>query len=251
MPERLKKVDVVLVRPRFPETIGAAARATAYLGLGGRTVVAPERLWEKPMRRLASRHGDPILDRMKVVDTLEEALAGHAAAAAATARAGRNRGRLASPRRICPQILEWTKGGRAALVFGPEDRGLTTAELDACFVSVCIPTTQESSLNLAQAVVVLAYELRMAALEQEAQTRAGSATPPKPASMGELHAMEAHLKEALAAIGVLRQSNPDHFFRPFKTVLERAGLNSREVRAWRGLARQALWLHGRLKDEEK
>ena len=246
MPGVLKNLRVVLVRPRFPENIGAAARAVANMGLGGLTVVEPQRLWPEPMRRLASRHGRPVLEAMQVAGSLEEALADCVAAAATTARVGRNRGRLATPRRAAGRLLQWAAQGPVGLVFGPEDRGLTTEELDACFMSICIPTTAEASLNLAQAVVVLAYEVRCAALEAEAGPGAG--TPPRPASMAEMQGLHRHLKQALTALGTLRADNPDHFYRPFKAVLERAGLTSREVRAWRGLARQALWLWGQLKD---
>jgi tRNA/rRNA methyltransferase len=218
------------------------------MGLGGLTVVAPQRLWPEPMRRLASRHGEPVLEGMRVAHTLEEALADCVAAAATTARVGRNRGRLASPRRAAGRLLEWAAQGPVGLVFGPEDRGLSTGELDACFISICIPTTDQASLNLAQAVVVLAYELRSAALEAPPAGAGDRGSPPRPASMAELHGLHRHLKEALTALGALRADNPDHFYRPFKAVLERAGLTSREVRAWRGLARQALWLRGQLKD---
>ncbi len=249
MPAVLHNLQVVLVRPRFPENIGAAARVVANMGLGGLRVVAPERLWPEPMRRLASRHGRPVLERMLVVESLEEALADCVAAAATTARVGRNRGRLATPRRAAGRLLGWAAQGPVGLVFGPEDRGLTTGELDACFISICIPTSAEASLNLAQAVMVMAYELRCAALDIQA-TPAGTGrdTPPRPASMAEMHGLHQHLKEALVALGTLRADNPDHFYRPFKAVLERAGLSSREVRAWRGLARQALWLRGQLRD---
>ncbi len=245
---RLQNLQVVLVRPRFPENIGAAARAVANMGLGGLRVVAPARLWPEPMHRLASRHGRPVLEKMLVVESLDQALADCVAAAATTARVGRNRGRLASPRRAAGRLLEWAAQGPVGLVFGPEDRGLSTRELDACFVSVCIPTSAQASLNLAQAVVVMAYELRCAALEAGAGDGGRGSTPPRPASLAEMQGLHRHLKEALTALGTLRADNPDHFYRPFKAVLERAGLTSREVRAWRGLARQALWLWGQLKD---
>jgi hypothetical protein len=117
--------------------------------------------------------------------------------------------------------------------------------------------------------MVMAYELRLAALETWPEGSASLAVPagpavpaglaglagapgpavrPQPASLAELNGLKEHLMAALVAIGTLPADNPEHFFRPFKTTLERAGITSREVRAWRGLARQALWLRGRVKD---
>ncbi len=242
----LSHILVVLVRPRFPENIGAAARVVANMGLGGLRVVEPLRLWEEPMRRLASSQGLGVLDDMGVYHTLEESLADTVGAAATTARVGYKRGRLLEPRQAAPEVLAWADEGQAALVFGPEDRGLTTAELDRCQLGVCIPTAEASSLNLAQAVMVLAYEMRLAALE-EAGPRA---TGPQPASHAEVDGLKEHLMQALVAIGTLPADNPEHFFRPMKNGIERARLSSREVRALRGIARQVLWLAGQIPRED-
>ncbi len=248
MEELLRNIMVVLVRTKFPENIGSAARACANMGLGGLRVVAPERLWPEPMARLASTAGAAYLETMETFDSLDRALADCLAGAAFTARLGRRRGRLVSPRRAAPQILELAAQGLVALVFGPEDKGLDTAEVDACGLTVSIPTAEAASLNLAQAVMVMAYELRLTALEAGPESAPGPASRPQPASLKELAGLKEHLKEALVAIGCIPADNPDHFFRPFKATLERAGVTSREVRAWRGLARQALWLRGKIKD---
>ena len=250
MLDGLTKIKIILVRPRFPENIGSAARVVANMGLGGLSVVRPERLWPDPMRRLASSCGVKVLADLQVCDELGEALADCTAAAATTARRGRDRGQLMTPRQVAPKLLSWTQDGRVGLVFGPEDRGLTTGELDACMASVCIPTSADSSLNLAQAVVVLAYELRMAALEAFA---AQENTPKlsarrQPAGMDEMAALHDHLKEALAAMDVILPENPDHFYRPIKNVLERARPTSAEVRALHGIARQGLWFSRQVKD---
>jgi tRNA/rRNA methyltransferase len=153
------------------------------------------------------------------------------------------------PRQAAAQALDWAEDGKTALVFGPEDNGLSTGELDRCFVSVCIPTTPAASLNLAQAVMVAAYEMRLAALAGESEPAGNENRPPAPlpASQAELAGLREHLIKALAAVGVIPADNPEHFYRPFKNVLERAGVSSREVRALRGVARQILWLSGQIK----
>ncbi len=242
----LNQIVVVLVRPRFPENIGAAARVVANMGLGGLRVVEPERPWEEPMNRLASTCGRQVLAEMRQFASLAEALADTVGAAATTARTGYKRGELLSPRRAAPELLAWAAGGPVALVFGPEDRGLTTAQLDRCQLSICIPTDQASSLNLAQAVMVLAYELRVTALELAAPPPAAG---PTPASHGEMMGLHRHLMDGLVAIGTLKADNPEHFYRPIKNVIERGRPSSREVRAMRGMARQMLWLAGQVKGE--
>jgi tRNA/rRNA methyltransferase len=246
MLESLNNIVIVLTRPKFPENIGAAARSVANMGLGGLRVVAPERAWPEPMARLATEAGAAVLARMRSFDDLAAALSDCTLALATTARQGRRRGRLTTPRQAAAQAVAAAVQGRVALVFGPEDKGLNTEDVDLCGLSVCIPTAQASSLNLAQAVMVLAYELRLAALEQGGQA-AGPGIRPQPATHEELEGLKGHLKQALVAVGSIPASNPDHFFRPFKAPLERGGITAREVRAWRGLARQILWLKGQLK----
>jgi tRNA/rRNA methyltransferase len=241
----LSALVVVLVRPRFPENIGSAARVVANMGLGALRVVEPERAWDEPMNRLASTCGRQVLQEMETFASLSEALVDTVGAAATTARTGYKRGELLSPRRAAPELLAWARGGRVALVFGPEDRGLTTAQVDRCQLSVCIPTDQASSLNLAQAVMVLAYEMRVVALEQQTTPTAG----PTPASHGEMMGLHRHLMDGLVAIGTLQADNPEHFYRPIKNVIERGRPSSREVRAMRGIARQMLWLAGQLPNQ--
>jgi tRNA/rRNA methyltransferase len=232
----------VLVAPRFPENIGAVARVCANMGLGPMRLVAPERLWAAPMERLATHAGRPWLDSLSVYPDLTAALADCLLAAGASARAGKDRGFLTTPRQAAPHILTRAAQGRVALVFGPEDSGLTTSDLDLCSLTITIPTAGHASLNLGQAVMVLAYELRLQAAAQPAPAPARVI----PAPLGEQLSLRRHLQQAFAAIKVINPDNPEHFMRPYKLSLERAGLSRREVRAWRGLARKILWLSRQL-----
>ena len=239
----LQKIIPILVAPRFPENIGSVARVCANMGLGSMRLVAPQRLWPDPMQRLATHAGMPWLESLTTYDTLGEALHGCLLAAGTSARVGKERGFLANPRQAAPHILGAAQQGMAAIVFGPEDTGLTTQDLDLCSLTITIPTSNASSLNLSQAVMVLAYELRLQALEKQ------DPAPLKvtPAPLEEQLALREHLQEAFAAIKVINRENPEHFMRPYKLSLERATLTSREVRAWRGLARKILWLNRQLK----
>ena len=239
----ISNVVPILVTPRFPENIGAVARVCANMGLGSMRLVAPERLWEEPMQRLATHAGLPWLQSMTTYDTLADALHDCFLAAGTSARIGKERGHLISPRHAMPQIMQSAAQGLVALVFGPEDRGLNTSDLDLCALTINIPTASDSSLNLAQAVMVLAYELRMQLAEI---TGTYNKRVLKPATLQEQLSLRQHLQQAFAAIKVINPENPEHFMRPYKLSLERAKLTSREVRAWRGLARKILWLKKQL-----
>jgi tRNA/rRNA methyltransferase len=227
----------ILVGVRFPENIGSVARICANMGLGPLRLVRPERVWPEPMQRLATAAGRPWLEGLRIYPDLACALADCLLAVGSSARVGRERGCLSDPRQAAPSILSGAARGRVALVFGPEDRGLTTKELDLCSLTITIPTTGHASLNLSQAVMVLAYELRLQAAQP-----CPAPLSALPAPLEEQLGLRRHLQQAFAAIKVINPENPEHFMRPYKLSLERARLSSREVRAWRGLARKILWL---------
>ncbi|HKF27781.1 MAG TPA: TrmH family RNA methyltransferase [Candidatus Binataceae bacterium] len=127
---------------------------------------------------------------------------------------------------------------RVAIVFGPEDHGLTNDELKACQRLVTIPTADDyRSLNLAQAVMLVAYELRMAAA-------AGLANPtpvPQRAAVRDVEAMLGRMADALVEIGFLPADNPDHIMFALREIFGRSGLAPRELDILNGLARQIKW----------
>ena len=233
----------ILVNPRFPENIGAVARICANMGLGPIRLVNPERLWSEPMQRMATHAGLPWLENMTTYSSLSFALANCTIAAGTSARIGKERGFLISPRQAAPQLLEFARQGTVGLVFGPEDRGLNTQDLDLCSITINIPTANANSLNLAHAVMVLAYELRVHVADKLALVNYSKI---EPAPLKEQLDLREHLQKAFAAIKVINPENPEHFMRPYKASLERAQLTSREVRAWRGLARKILWMKSQL-----
>ena len=239
-----KRIITVLVRPKFPENIGAAARVVACLGLGQLRLVEPERLWPEPMRRMATSHAWHILDDMTVFPDLSSAIEDCLKAVATTARVGPRRGDLLNPRQMGEQAPEWLEQGQVAMVFGPEDRGLTNEEVDLCNPSVRIPVEPGASLNLAQAVMVMGHEMRMALDDGYRQRPRAHDTTRKPAPHGEVKGLMDHMTRALVELGVVAKDNPPHFFRPYKEILERSQLSQREVRALHGIARQILWLCG-------
>jgi tRNA/rRNA methyltransferase len=125
---------------------------------------------------------------------------------------------------------------RVALLFGPEDRGLTNEELERCQALVRIPTTQFASLNVAQAVLILCYELHKAGGLPLRRRRV-----PRLASVEELEAMYKHLKETLTQISLIHPSYADHGMRKVRQFLSRVRLRRNEVQMIRGLCRQIHW----------
>jgi tRNA/rRNA methyltransferase len=227
------------MKPRSSENIGAVARVCANMGLGKLRLVKAERLDPVAMLRLAANIGRPWLDNMACYLDLPSALRDCLLAVGTTARVGKERGKPYNPRQAAPKLLQTALLGKVALVFGPEDRGLDNDSLDLCSLTVHIPTSELSSLNLAQAVMVLAYELRV---QVTASPQGNNFELTRRASLQEQMALYQHLQEAFASIKVINPQNPEHFMRPYLASLKRANLSSLEIRAWRGVARRILWL---------
>ncbi len=231
--------SIVLVRPKYPENIGAAARIVRNMGLGGLVLVRDEPPDEEPMRKMATHHAADVLDAMTIHADLESALAPFAFAVAATARTGRMRRGLATPREMGGRLVELLAHNRVALVFGSEDRGLTNEDLRPCNMLVTIPTLGTASLNLAQAVAILSYELVAGVIE--AHRRGPIYFRSKLAESQEMEKMYQHIETVLHTIGFLKDEDKDYWMRGIRRFLGRIGLRSREVRIIRGVCRQFLW----------
>ncbi|MCL2029037.1 MAG: RNA methyltransferase [Deltaproteobacteria bacterium] len=231
-------IDVVLVEPQKSENIGAAARAMANMGLGRLVLVRPRSLHRELMESAATCHALDVLEKMSVFQDLDQALAPYTLVAGTTARRGRRRGPFHTPRQLSPLILA---GGPAALLFGPERMGLSTGDLRRCQKVVRIPTDrpEASSLNLAQAVLILGYELLLAA--EEASGPAAEPLALRPAPQAELAGMYADLTGFLLQIGFLPADNPEHWLMNIKKIFNRSLLTSGECNLWRGICRQGRW----------
>jgi tRNA/rRNA methyltransferase len=234
---RLKNVRLVLVRPRFPENIGAAARVAANMALGGLDLVAPENTDPGPMQSLATRLGRDVLESMTVYPDLAAAVSAAQFVVGTTARlstSGHRRVATDTPRGLARRLAPELDSNRAAIVFGPEDRGLENPEVNRCQSLVHIPTGPAGSLNLAQAVMVLAYEVFQAVVEPEGT----GPTRPALAERGQAEAFLADWQRILIQIGAIDPQNPDYFFLGVRRIFDRAGLRPHEVRLWRGIVRR-------------
>ena len=233
-------IDVVLSEPQKSENIGAAARAMANMGLGRLVLVRPRSLYRELMESTATSHAMKVLAEMKVYEDLDEALANYGLVVGTTARPGRQRGPFYTPRQLAPCLLNSDSQGQVwpvAILFGPERMGLATSDLRRCQKVVRIPTDgpETSSLNMAQAVLLIGYELLMAAGDMPG--------PPavRPASQAELSGMYDDLADFLLKIGFLPADNHEHWLMNIKKIFNRSLLTSGECNLWRGVCRQARW----------
>jgi TrmH family RNA methyltransferase len=233
-------VDVVLVRPSRPANVAAACRAMKNMGLGAVCLVEPPSdVAAREARALAYGAWD-VLDAARVSASLREAVAG---ATLVVGTSGRPLHGAWMPRQLAEEGAARAGAGRTAIVFGPEASGLRNDELALCHAHVHIPSDPaHPSLNLAQAVLVLAYEIRLSALSQA--PRPAGAVGPERATSADMEAALDDLARALLAIGYLNPDNPGKILAELRDLLARAGPTPRETSLVRGMARQILWAAG-------
>ena len=241
----LERVAIVLFRPRLPENIGAVARAACNMGLSRLVVVQPENLDEERMLKMATAPAAPLLAKMTVAGDLAQALASFQYIVGTTARRGGVRQELITPREMAARLIDLSLHNDVALLFGPENWGLTNDELPFCHALVTIPTGDCSSLNLAQAVMVMAYELFTAVSAKPRPT-------PRLANSRELESMYAMLQATLLKINFISHQNPEHWMFNVRRLFSRYGLRAREAQVIKGICRQIDWYVGkRLEAKEK
>jgi tRNA/rRNA methyltransferase len=218
-------VRIVLLRPRNPENLGAVARAMKNFGLAD-WAIAELGTHDFATARRVAVHAEDLLDRPRLVRTLDQAVADCAWVVGTSSRRVRGKRRL-SPAEVACEAMERAPAGRTALVFGDERSGLTNDEVLRCHDLSAIPTDEaQPSVNLAQAVLLYAYELRRAALAAREPAPA-----PAGATDGELRELEEALRAALRATAFL--AGPErHAVRDLLSPLRRARLTRSEVRLW-------------------
>ncbi len=224
------------MRPARPANVAAACRAMKNMGLCTLWIVEPPAGLAEPEARNLAYGAWDVLDAARPARSLLEAVGDSTFVAGATGRAPAD---AWTPRRLAQDAEGRTGGGRLSVVFGPEASGLTNQELSLCHVRVRIPTSlTHPSLNLAQAVLVVAYELHVSA----AVTAANVEGPPL-ASAGELEDAVQELRAALVGIGYLNPAQPDEVLAELRAVLLRVRPTPREVTLLRGVARQVAPRH--------
>lgn len=234
-----KNIAIILNRPRYPENIGAAARAMQNMGLRDLVLVNPENFDSYRALTLATHAAADVIHGIRIYENLAEALSEYGYVAGTTARLGSRRKSVVSPETMAGRIMPICKRNRVSVLFGPEDRGLTNEELRLCHGLVNIPTSEFSSLNLAHSVMIICYEL----------FKAGLATPaefaPRLATRHELDVMYDQLKDTLVRIGFIQADNPEHWLDRFRRFFSRLPLRAGEVSLIRGICRQIDWYAGK------
>jgi tRNA/rRNA methyltransferase len=266
----LDNVRVVLSHTSHPGNIGAAARAMKTMGLDSLYLVNPKSFPDKEAERRATGAWD-ILSKTRVCADLDQALSGTVLAAAITARSRDLSHEVFDARQGALELVSHAQQGSVALVFGTEMSGLTTQEVSKCQIIVRIPTDSAySSLNLASAVQVMAYELRMALLESG---RASATAAPGPtatpdatatipgmlAHFDEIELLLRHLEQVAILSGFLDPQEPKRLMQRLRRLFARARLEKEEINILRGIlaacekrmqALQAFALNGSNASEE-
>jgi tRNA/rRNA methyltransferase len=226
---------VVLVEPQLSENIGTAARAMANFGLGDLRLVKPRDGWPSDKARSAASGADHVIDRVRVFETLPEAIADLTFVYATTARMREVAKPVVGPHQAAAAAFARIASGNAVgFLFGRERTGLNNEEVSLADEILTLPVDPGfSSLNIAQAVLIVAYEWRLAA--------SGEALPfgtelAEQAPREQLVAMFEHLERALDDAGFFRPSEKrPHITLAIRAMLQRAGLTAQEVRTLRGM----------------
>ena len=237
----MDNVSIVLVEPQGPINVGSVCRSMMNFGVHDLRLVNPCSDYDGLAARKMALKAASILKNATVYATLADGLADCRVSFGTTRRFGKYREVFVDPKQAAVQALSQPTDSRVAFVFGREDRGLHTSELDLCQHFITIATHEGyPSLNLAQAVTVILYELRRASLDAvPAQTNR-----PASADLQDIERMYQHMRRTLLAVDYLDPQNPDHVLRAFRRLFGRAGLDDREVRILQGLWSRIDWIEG-------
>jgi tRNA/rRNA methyltransferase len=243
MPASLRNnhITIVLNKPKYPGNIGAVARCAKNMGMENIVVVGKEDPNREKILQTATHFAGDLVNGIRYFEDLGEALAGFHYIAGMTSRVGRARRANLYPRQLAAELVGLSQHSEIALLFGPEDFGLTNAELKYCHSLVTIPTSRSlKSINLSHAVMIICYEIFLAERSVE------ESFTPKLATSRELEGMYAQLKTVLTRIGFINPENPEYWMMNIRRFLSRVRLYAKEVQIIRGICRQIEW-YGRSK----
>ena len=228
----LDRVRIVLVSPSHPGNIGSAARAMKTMGLTRLYLVDPNSFPHNEATALAVGARD-LLEGASVCATLDEALMGTVFSVAATARHRDLSHKIMTPRRVADTFMGKTDGGDFAIVFGPERTGLTIEDATKCNVISTIPCNPDySSLNLAQAVQVFTYELKV--MCSEGDIFCGSKKSVERATHEEVEGLMSHFEKVLIEVDFLNAKSPGRVMQRIRRLIARTELEREELNILRG-----------------
>jgi len=227
---------IVMVRPQLGENIGMAARAMLNCGLSRLRLVSPRDGWPNERAQRAASGADIVLENAEVFETVAEAVADLERVVATTARNRELSQRILTARHAAAEVRSWIgQGDRVGILFGPERTGLENDDMVHADTALSIPLNpQFSSLNVAQAVLLVAYEWAASGDDTPVERMAEHAT--RPATKEELQNLFDHLERALDQSGFLRNKD----MRPsmvlnLRALLQRAQMTEQEARTFHGV----------------
>ena len=220
-------IRIVLVETSHPGNIGSTARAMKVMGFHRLYLVSPKSFPDPRAHEMSAGAYDVLLDNVVVTDSLDEALSGCQLVLGTSARARDIALSGLTPNESAALVGGMPDDTEIAIVFGREQSGLTNEELLRCHYHIHIPSNPAfSSLNLAQAVQIVTYELRMKLLSPTANVETRQ---DKPATVEEVEQMYAHLRDVLVAIDFLKSSNPKRLFQRVRRMFNRIQLEQMEI----------------------
>jgi len=238
----LNSIDIILVGTLQSGNVGSVARAMKNMGLAHLKLADAQCEIDLQARKMATHAGD-ILDNVRQYPGLREAVADAQYVVGTTARDRRSR-MLLTPVQMAEKVLALAPANKVAIVFGREDSGLSNDELELCDAAVHIPTAPEmTSLNIAQAVMVVAYELFC-----RAESFGPAAAGDRLATSEQQQDMYDHVRALLLDIGFLNPQNPEIVLGKIKRLLTRAALTTKDVEMLRGIVRQSRWYVEKTRD---
>lgn len=242
----LTNIRVVLARPIYGGNLGAVCRAMKNMGLADLALVQPAPGLDFHEAHKYALHAEDVLDARRQFDSVREAVADCAVVAATSGQKGLYRSHAKSPREIAPRLLEAAQQHKVALLFGPENHGLSNDEMQVATHIVTIPSSPDySSLNLAQAVMICCYELWV---------ESGRFKPPRefhpeaPVVMRER--MFDLWRQMLLDVKFCDEVKIEHMMMGFRRIFGRGYLSEADVNILMGLARQAQWCAHKMPREE-
>ncbi len=231
----LDNIRIVMIRTWHPGNIGSALRAMKTMGLRHLTLVSPPH-WPHPDADTMAAGAADLIDKVKVVDSLAEAIADCSLVIGTSARSRSFSWPMLSPRACGQQVIQEAENSQVALVFGQETMGMTNEELQQCNYHVCIPGNPEYPvLNVASAIQILCYEIRQS-LEARMETASGSdeeiTTYPDANAMEQFYQ---HLEEALYDVNFIIRQHPGNAMTKLRRLFNRARPESEEMNMLRGI----------------
>jgi len=233
----LANIRIVLVRPLYGGNLGAVCRAMMNMGLSDLALVQPRENFDWFEAGKMALHAKSILEGRREFDSAAAAVADCGLVAATSAREGFYRDHSQGARELAPRILTAASERPAAIIFGPEDKGLDNDDLSLATHIMRIPSTPEySSLNLSQAVMICCYELYLASGDFEP-----SEERYPPASSDLRERMFAMWRQALLDVDFMKSDKSDHMMMGLRRIFSRATLTTADIQILMGMARQTQW----------